>query len=105
MTNMGNRGNQQRARGAVAIAITGLCLSLSIGCGDRSKGYSVEAASNPTEPQKAEPKSSQTQSVEPEIQTEIGKMDTERRAKLLADAQSALDATRQANAPLVTGGK
>ena len=102
---MGNRGNQHRARRAVAIAITGFCLSLSIGCGDRSQGYSVEAASNRMDAQKAEPKSSQTQSVEPEVQTEIGKMDAERRAKLLADAQTALDETRNAIAALDKGDK
>ena len=73
---------------AVAFAITGLCLalSLSIGCGDRSRGCSVEAAPHQTEPPKAESKSSQPHSVEPEVQNEIGKKDAEKRAKLIAEA-------------------
>jgi hypothetical protein len=57
------------------------------------------------EEQKGEPKSSQTQAVEPEVQTEIGRMDAERRAKLLADAESALDETRNAIAALDKGDK
>jgi hypothetical protein len=57
------------------------------------------------EPPKAESKSSQPNPVEPEVQNEIGKMDAERRAKLIADAQSALDETRNAIAALDRGDK
>ena len=91
--------NRGRGR-TIAFAITGLCLSLCIGCRDRSRGYSVEAASHQMEPPKAESKSSQPNSVEPEVQNEIGKMDAEKRAKLIAEAQSAFDETRSAIAAL-----
>ena len=43
--------------------------------------------------------------MEPEVQAEIGRMEAERRAKLLADAQSALEETRDAITALDKGDK
>src|SRR6202023_197611 len=84
----------------LVIAGVCLCLSMSIGCGDKSRSYTAEASDNPTpsrtSPPKAEPKNRDSQSVEPQVQAEIGKIEAERRAKLLADAQSALTETRNA---------
>src|ERR1700722_9363417 len=90
----------QTATGAFVIAGVCLCLSMSIGCGDKSRSYTAEASDNPTPNRtslpKAEPKNRDTQSVEPQVQAEIGKIEAERRVKLLADAQSALNETRNA---------
>ena len=77
-----------RARTAALVAI-GPCLSLNLGCG-KSQPQSVEAATIPSEPQKAEAKSNRSPSVERDVHGEIGRMDAEKRAKLLADAQAAL---------------
>jgi hypothetical protein len=90
---------------AGALIITGLCLSLSIGCG-KSQPATAEASAPLTDPPRAaEPKSSESRSVESSVQVEIGRMDAERRTKLLANAQSALDETRNAIEALDHGDK
>ena len=90
---------------AGTLIITGLCLSLSINCG-KSQPATAEASAPLTDPPKAaEPKSNESRSVESSVQAEIGRMDAERRTKLLADAQSALDETRNAIKALDHGDK
>jgi hypothetical protein len=99
---MDNQDFTTTRTGTPALVIAGacLCLSMSIGCGDKSRSYTAEASDNPTSNRtslpKAEPKNRDSQSVEPQVQAEIGKIEAERRAKLLADAQSALSETRNA---------
>ena len=99
---MDNQNFATTRTGTASLVIAGvcLCLSMSIGCGDKSRSYTAEASDNPTSNRtslpKAEPKNRDSQSVEPQVQAEIGKIEAERRAKLLADAQSALSETRNA---------
>jgi hypothetical protein len=86
--------------------------AVSAGCGsrsrstssaDRSMETSQAAAGNATQPQRPEQKSGETKSVQPQVQTEIGKAEAEKRATLLRDAQSALEETRMALAALDRG--
>jgi len=87
---MDNQDFTTTRTGTPALVIAGvcLCLSMSIGCGDKSRSYTAEASDNPTSNRtslpKAEPKNRDSQSVEPQVQAEIGKIEAERRAKLLA---------------------
>src|SRR6202043_1589396 len=53
----------------------------------------------------AEPKSGESRSVDPAVQSEIESMEAEKRATLLKDAISALDETRNALAALDRGDK
>jgi hypothetical protein len=108
---MENQNFTTTRTGTAALVIAGvcLCLSMSIGCGNKSRSYTAEAsdnaASNRTSLPKAEPKNRDSQSVEPQVQAEIGKIEAERRAKLLADAQSALSETWNAILALDKGDK
>jgi hypothetical protein len=105
ITIMGNQDvGTMRAR-TLALIITGMCLGLSVGCGNKSQPSTTEASTPQTGPPKAEPKSVESRSAEPDVQSEIGRMDAERRAKLLADAQSALEETRNAIMALDKGDK
>jgi YfdX protein len=101
---------------AMAWMATGLCLMIGAGCSRSEQGRSsVEASSvapsnnapagTKTDGQKAEPKSPETQSVEPQVQSEIEKMEAQKRASLLQDAQSAIMETRAALAALDNGDK
>jgi hypothetical protein len=105
ITIMGNQDvGTMRAR-ILALVITGVCLGLSGGCGNKSQPSTAEASTPQTDPPKAEPKSVESRSAEPDVQAEIGRMDAERRAKLLADAQSALEETRSSIIALDKGDK
>jgi hypothetical protein len=98
---------------AVVVASVALGVAVvSAGCGsrshstssaDRSMETSQAAAGNAAQPQRPEQKSGETQSVQPQVQTEIGKAEAEKRATLLRDAQSALEETRMALAALDRG--
>ena len=90
-------------RGLTALVLSGLLLSFSLGCGDRSLITTADASVRPSAPQAAEPKSRESPSVEPEVQSEIAEMEAERRAKLLKDAQSALEDTENALEALDAG--
>ena len=102
---------------AMAWMATGLCFMIGAGCSRSEPGgsSSVEASSpapsnnapsgTKTDGQKAEPKSAETQSVEPQVQSEIEKMEAQKRASLLQDAQSAITETRVALAALDKGDK
>lgn len=102
---------------AMAWMATGLCFLIGTGCSRSEEGRSssVEASSaapsnnvpsgTKTDGQKAEPKSPETQSVEPQVQSEIEKMEAQKRASLLRDAQSAITETRVALAALDHGDK
>ncbi|MEY2539976.1 MAG: hypothetical protein QOG67_3716 [Verrucomicrobiota bacterium] len=92
-------------RGLMSLVITGL-LGLSFGCGNRNQVSSVEASVKQPEPTtSAEPKSGESKSVDPQVQSEIDKAESEKRATLLKDAQSAIDETRNAVAALDKGDK
>jgi ribosomal protein S20 len=89
----------------MSLVITGL-LGLSFGCGNRNQVSSVEASVKQPEPTtSAEPKSGESKSVDPQVQSEIDKAESEKRATLLKDAQSAIDETRNALAALDKGDK
>lgn len=83
-------------------------LSLTFGCSRREAsvetsgtGYtSKPAAAQQAQTQKPEQKSDETNSVEPQVQSEIENMEAQKRADLLKDAQSALEETRNALAAL-----
>jgi hypothetical protein len=107
-------------RAAAAASITLSVLVLCAGCNTRSRSNSsdnadrsaettdtsrVSAASTANTPdqQKPEQKSGEAKSVEPQVQSEIEKAEAEKRATLLADAQSALEETRAALAALDKG--
>lgn len=95
-----HRNTTRTRTAAPLIAGVCLCLSMSIGCVDKTRSLTAEASDKPaskgTSGRKPEPKSPDSQSVEPQVQANIGKMEVERRAQLLADAQSALSETRNA---------
>jgi hypothetical protein len=88
-----------------ALISMGLLLCVSIGCGNRTPSVEASANVNTMGSPKAEPKSSESKSVEPQVQAEIGKLEAERRAELLADAQAALEETRNAIVALAHGDK
>jgi hypothetical protein len=77
--------------------------SPSTGSADRSVETSQAASGNAAQPQRPEQKSGETKSVQPQVQTEIGKAEAEKRTTLLRDAQSALEETRMALAALDRG--
>ena len=90
----------------------GVGFMFASGCSrsEQGKSNSVEASSiapssSATAGQKAEPKSPEAQSVEPQVQSEIENMEAQKRASLLADAQAAIDQTRAALAALDKGNK
>ena len=98
---------------AVVVASVALGIAVvSAGCGsrsrstvsaDRSTKTSQATPGNATQPQRPEQKSGETKSVQPQVQTEIGKAEGEKRATLLRDAQSALEETRTALVALDKG--
>ncbi len=102
---MGNQDVDTMRTRTLALLITGVFLSLSVGCASKSTPSTAEASTARTDPPKAEPKSAESRSAEPDVQAEIGRMDAERRAKLLADAQSALEETHNAVEALDKGDK
>jgi hypothetical protein len=88
----------------IAVVSTGCgSHSHSTGSADRSVETSQAAAGNAAQPQRPEQKSGETKSVQPQVQTEIGKAEAEKRTTLLKDAQSALEETRMALAALDRG--
>jgi hypothetical protein len=104
----------------ITIIIVGLCLSYACGCsrfvqGERKGSSTADPSSNApsdktAETQKknqkqAEPKGPEAKSVEPQVQSEIGRMEAEKRASLLKDAQLALEETRNAMTKLDQGDK
>jgi hypothetical protein len=91
-------------------AILAVYLSCTFGCAapaDESKvnrsnsDTAVKTAGKPA----AEPKSAESRAVDPAVQAEIEKMEAEKRATLLLDAQSAINETRNALAALEKGDK
>src|ERR1700733_4461034 len=84
--------------GQTALLLSGLLLSFGfiLGCGDKGRMTTAEASVKPSAPQTAEPKSGESQSVEPKVQSEIARVEAERRAKLLKDGQSAFEDTENA---------
>lgn len=92
----------------VAVIALALYLGCGLGCSateGKNKSNSPEARSKAADGPKAEPKSGESRSVEPAIQSELERMEAEKRATLLKDAQSALDETRNALAALDKGDK
>jgi hypothetical protein len=100
----------------IAMILLGIWLSYSLGCSrsaqEQQKTSSrMQASANATaQPQKTEgqnpePKSPEAKSVEPQVQSEIGTMEAEKRATLLKDAQSALEQTQNALTALSRGDK
>ena len=84
-------------------SIMGLCLIFSFGCSagaKESKSPNREAPVKAADKQGAEPKSAEAKSVDPAVQSEVERMEAEKRASLLKDAQSALAETRDALAAL-----
>jgi YfdX protein len=100
---------------AMAWIATGLCFMFGAGCSrsEQGRSSSVDASNAPpsniapsgtaTDGQKAEPKRPETESVEPQVQFEIEKMEAQKRVSLLQDAQSAMAQTRIALAALDNG--
>ncbi len=107
---MSPKAKQMRRSDAAltAGAILGLCL-ISFGCtrtADRDQGSANrEAPPNTAERRKAEPRSEESRSMDPKVQMELERMEAEKRATLLKDAQAALDETRNALASLDRGDK
>ena len=92
----------------VAVIALALYLVCGLGCSateGKNKSNSPEARSKAAEAPKAEPKSGESRSVDPAVQSELERMEAEKRATLLKDAQSALDETRNALAALDKGDK
>jgi hypothetical protein len=102
------------------IIIVGLCLSYTLGCsrfaqGEREGSSTADPSSNASsdktaatqkkDEKRAEPKGPEAKSVEPQVQSEIGRMQAEKRASLLKDAQLALEETRNAMTKLDQGDK
>jgi hypothetical protein len=85
------------------------CLISSLGCSagakETSKSASSPAPAKQTNNTTAEPKSTESKSVDSSVQSKVEKMEAEKRAALLKDAQSALDETRNALAALDKGDK
>jgi len=101
----------------VRFIIVGLCLGYGLACSrstprtsSSAKASSTAAATNATgtqdpHDQKPEPKSAEAKSVDPQVQSEIERMEAEKRVSILADAVLALDATRTALNALDKGDK
>ena len=95
----------------VALVVIGL--SLTFGCSRREESVEASSTGRSSQPtaaqqpqaQKPEQKSGETNSVEPQVQSEIEKMEAQKRASLLKDAQAALEETRNALAALDRGDK
>jgi ribosomal protein S20 len=99
------------------LIVVGLCLTYAVGCSRSAQDTSSSAAASNTAPasntaevqkpqdDRAEPKSPEAKSVDPQVQSEIEKREAKLRAGLLADAVSALAATRSALTALDKGDK
>lgn len=89
----------------------GLCVIVGSSCSrsGRSQPSVVEASnvppSTPAQGTQAEPRSAEAQSVEPQVQSEIERLEAQKRASLLMDAQAALEETHNALAALDRGDK
>lgn len=86
-----------------AVLIMGLCLMFGIGCRAVSKESKPSDREEPVpaaDKASAEAKSAEAKSVDPAVQSEVERMEAEKRATLLKDAQSALAETRDALAAL-----
>ena len=93
---------------AVAASIALGIAVVTAGCGSHSDSTgsadrSMETSQAAPQPQRPEQKSGETKSVQPQVETEIGKAEAQKRATLLTDAQSALEETRMALAALDRG--
>jgi hypothetical protein len=102
------------------IIIVGLCLSYTLGCsrfaqGEREGSSTADPSSNASsdktaatqkkDDKGAEPKGPEAKSVEPQVQSEIGRIQADKQAGLLKDAQLALEETRNAMTKLDQGDK
>jgi YfdX protein len=96
--------------------IVGFCLSYALACSRSAPDMSTAEVSstapvtNTTQAQnpresKREPKSAEAKSVDPQVESEIERMEADKRVSLLADAVLALDATRTALTALDKGDK
>jgi hypothetical protein len=109
--NTNRRALQRRTgeRGLIATALLCVCLIGSTGCtsvnADKGKPESRDAPAKAAESPNAEPRSGESKSVDPAVQSELERMEAEKRATLLQDAQSALAETRNALAALDRGDK
>jgi hypothetical protein len=115
------QGMANRDLKPMAIIVIATWLSYGLGCSraaqqptDRSSG--VDASGNTpshtatprpqqAQGQKPEQKSPESNSVEPQVQSEVGRMEAEKRASLLKDAQAALEETQNALTALGKGDK
>src|ERR1700730_11403855 len=93
-----------------AVIVLALYLGCGLGCSapareSKSKSNSPEARFKVADAPKAEPKSGESRSVDTAVQSELERMEAEKRATLLKDAQSALEETRNALAALDKGEK
>ena len=101
----------------VRFIIVGLCLSYGLACSrstprtsSSAEASSAAATTNATgtpdpHDRKPEPKSAEATSVDPQVQSEIERMEAAKRVSILADAVLALDATRTALSALDKGDK
>jgi hypothetical protein len=93
-----------------AAVILALCLTSNLGCSSPSR-QSEGTASRMDAPVKMpdranmEPKSGESRMVDPAVQSELERMEAEKRATLLTDAESAIQETRNALAALDKGDK
>jgi hypothetical protein len=97
--------------------IVGLCLSYGVSCSRSTPDASSTAEASSSTPannanatqkpdrQKPESKSAEAKSVDPQVQSEIERMEAQKRVSLLADAVLAVDATRNALTALDKGDK
>jgi hypothetical protein len=105
------RDPKERASHFIAMVIVlALFLACGLGCSSsakegKSKSNSPETSFKTADASKAEPKSGESKAVDPAVQSELEKMEAEKRAILLKDAQSALEDTRNALAALDNGDK
>lgn len=91
-------------------AILAICLTGSFGCSSSGRYNTGEANRTGTPvkmPQqtRAEPKSNESKAVDPSVQSDLEKMEAEKRAALLPDAQAAIQETQAALAALDKGDK
>ena len=95
-------------RRVVQLAVLGLCFAVITGCNsykERQRTRASEESSRArTEPSRSpEPMRDNAKSVQPQVQSEINRMEAEKRAELLKEAQTALEDTRAAMAALDAG--
>lgn len=98
------------------LIIVGFCLSYDVACSRSAPDLSTAEASrtasvtnstqtqNPQDP-KREPKSAEAKSADPQVESEIERMEADKRVSLVADAVLALDAARTALNALDKGDK